>query len=218
VSEGAPASVPDWLRTTASYAWRLLVVAGVAFLCWLVFRQLKLIVIGVVVGYLETVALWPLVRWLQARRLPNALAAVIAVGVAITLLAAVFLLIIRSLVSEAGAMAAHTSAGGDQIRRWLEDTGAIGAETARQIFSSISDLLKEVAAFLGSGIVGTAAFLGQLVTIFFLAQFLAVYLLADWPTVWGWILGLRPADRRAAWTRPVVRAAGRSVRGSEPRR
>jgi hypothetical protein len=48
VSEGAPAPVPDWLSTTASYAWRMLVVAGVALLCWLFFQQLKLIVIGMV--------------------------------------------------------------------------------------------------------------------------------------------------------------------------
>jgi putative heme transporter len=210
VSEGARPPGPDWLSNTASYAWRMLVVAGVALLCWLFFQQLKLIVIGMVVGYLETVALWPIVRWLQARRLPKALAAVIAVAVAMFFLGAVFLLIIDSLVTEAGAIAAGTSAGGDQIKGWLEDIGAIGPETARQIFSSISDLLKEVAALLGSSIVGAAAFLGQLVTLFFLAQFLTVYLLSGWPTIWEWILGLRPAGRRAAWDE-AGRAGSRTV-------
>ena len=210
MDERAPQLVSGWLRITASYAWRILVVAGVAFLCWVLFRQLKLILIGIVVGYLESVVLWPVVRWLRARHVPAAIASIVSVALAILFLGTFFVLIVDSLVSDAGAIAGTASAGGEDLRRRLVDTASIDPGTATQIFSSISNLLKQVATFLGSGIVGAVAFIGQLVTIFFLAQFLAAYLLADWQTVWTWILDRRPAEQRVAWDE-AGRAANRTI-------
>jgi len=209
MSERRPVAVPDRLRIGAAYGWRLLVVAAVAGLLWLVFRQLKLIVVGVVLGYLESVALWPLVRWLRARRVPKAVAALIAVTAAVALLIGFFLLLLRTFVGEAADLASHAAAGGNELKRWLTTTGTLEPAAAERIFASITDLLKRLGSFLGSGIIGTVAFLGQLVTILFLAQFLAIYFLADWQTLWGWFLGLHDADRRDAWDR-----AGRAATGT----
>jgi hypothetical protein len=50
MDEGEPIAVPGWLRRAAADGWRLLVVAAAAFLLWLLFRQLKLIVVGIVLG------------------------------------------------------------------------------------------------------------------------------------------------------------------------
>ena len=47
-------------------------------------------------------------------------------------------------------------------------------------------------------------------TIFFLAQFLAVFFLADWETLWTWVLKLRPLERREAWDR-AGRAGTRTI-------
>lgn len=210
MSERRPAAVPDWLRFGAAYGWRLLVVTAIAALLWLVFRQLKLIVVGLVLGYLESVALWPLVRWLRARRVPQAFAALIAVLAAVALLIGFFVLLLRVFVGEAADLASHAAAGGDEIRRWLTTTGTLEPAAAERIFASITDLLKQLGSFLGSGIIGAIAFLGQLVTILFLAQFLAIYFLADWQTLWGWFLALHDPRRRDAWDR-AGRAATETV-------
>ena len=53
---------PEWLRSAASYGWRILVIVGVAAVTFFLFRQLKILVIGMILGYLESVALWPLAR------------------------------------------------------------------------------------------------------------------------------------------------------------
>jgi predicted PurR-regulated permease PerM len=106
---------------------------------------------------------------MRRRQVPKALAAILAVAIAVAILAGFLVLLLRTLVLEADTVASEAAAGGDEIRRWLTDTTALDEETAKRIFSSIAGLLKELASFLGSGIVGAVAFLGQLVTIFFLA-------------------------------------------------
>jgi predicted PurR-regulated permease PerM len=193
--------VPGWLRTSASYGWRILILFAIAAIAFLLFRQLKILIIGIILGYLESVALWPLVRWMRAHRINKVAAALIAVAVAVAILVLFFVLMIREFAGQASELASAAASGGDEIRRGLADISNMDPEAAQRVFSSISDLLKQLGSFLGSGILGALAFLGQVVTIFFLAQFLAIYFLADWETLWGWTLGHRPIERRSAWDR-----------------
>ena len=201
----APPTPPEWLRSAASYGWRILVIVGVAAVTFFLFRQLKILIIGMILGYLESVALWPLARGLRARRVPKALAAVLMVAVAIVVLVLFFVLLLRTFIGQASELASLASAGSAEIKDGLSNIGSLDPQIAQKIFASLGDLLKNLGEFLGSGIIGAVAFLGQVVTIFFLAQFLAVFFLADWETLWTWALKLRPAERREAWDR-----AGRS--------
>jgi predicted PurR-regulated permease PerM len=193
--------VPSWLRSAASYGWRILVLAAVTAIVFFLFRQLKILMIGIILGYLESVALWPLVRWMRAHRINKVAAALIATAVAVAVLVVFFLLMIRALVGQAAELASAAASGGEEIKRELVNISSMDPEAAERVFSSISDLLRQLGAVLGSGILGALAFLGQVVTIFFLAQFLAIYFLADWETLWGWTLAQRPPERRDAWDR-----------------
>ena len=193
--------VPGWLRTSASYGWRILILVALAAIAFFLFRQLKILIIGIILGYLESVALWPLVRWMRAHRVNKVAAALIAIAVAVAVLVLFFLLMIRAFAGQASELASEAAAGGDEIKDGLANITNMDPEAAQRVFSSIGDLLKQLGSVLGSGIIGALAFLGQVVTIFFLAQFLAIYFLADWETLWGWTLGLRPIERRDAWDR-----------------
>jgi predicted PurR-regulated permease PerM len=197
----APPTPPDWLRSAASYGWRILVIAGVAAVTFFLFRQLKILIIGMILGYLESVALWPLARGLRARRVPKALAAVLMVAVAIVVLVLFFVLMLKTFIGQASELASLASAGSAELKDGLSNIGSLDPQIAQKIFASLGDLLKNLGEFLGSGIIGAVAFLGQVVTIFFLAQFLAVFFLADWETLWTWALKLRPVERREAWDR-----------------
>jgi putative heme transporter len=194
-------NVPGWLRTSASYGWRLLVLVAVAAIAFYLFRQLKILIIGIILGYLESVALWPLVRWMRAHRINKVAAAIIAVAVAVVILVLFFLLMILAFANQAADLASAAVSGGEEIWNGLVDITNMDPDAAQRVFSSIGDLLKQLGSVLGSGILGALAFLGQVVTIFFLAQFLAIYFLADWETLWGWSLRHRPIERRDAWDR-----------------
>src|SRR5262245_35094506 len=103
--------VPGWLRTPASYGWRLLVLVAVAAIVFFLFRQLKILLIGIILGYLESVALWPLVRWMRAHRVNKVAAALIATAVAVAILVLFFVLMIRAFVGQAAELASEAASG-----------------------------------------------------------------------------------------------------------
>jgi predicted PurR-regulated permease PerM len=186
------------------------VIVGVAAVTFFLFRQLKILIIGVILGYLESVALWPLARGLRARRVPKALAAILMVALAVAVLTLFFVVMLRTFIGEAAELASLASQGSADLQDRLTNLGGLDPQIAEKIFASLGDLLKQLGEFLGSGIVGALAFLGQVVSIFFLAQFLAIFFLADWETLWNWVLKFRPPERREAWDR-AGRAGSRTI-------
>lgn len=69
VTTEADETVPLPLRITASYAWRLLIIAAaIGVFIWLV-MLLKLLVIPLMVGILITALLWPAFSWMLRRGL-----------------------------------------------------------------------------------------------------------------------------------------------------
>ena len=71
--------VPAWLDRQAAIAGRLLVLGlAIAAAIWLAL-QVRFISMAVVLGFAEVSLLWPAVKWLRARRVPQAIAAILCV-------------------------------------------------------------------------------------------------------------------------------------------
>jgi len=91
----ADAGIPRSINVAAAWAWRLILIAALIALAWVVVSYISQVSVPFLVGVLLTAALWPLKDWLVARGVHRALAAtlcllllaVIVVGI-ITLMGA----------------------------------------------------------------------------------------------------------------------------------
>src|SRR3982751_3005616 len=83
------AAMPGWYRTAGAASWRFLAIAGAVAVVVYALVHLRVIVIPIIVAVLASTLLLPLVSWLKRHRVPDGLAAALAMLVAALALAAV---------------------------------------------------------------------------------------------------------------------------------
>jgi predicted PurR-regulated permease PerM len=186
-------SVPSWLTTSASIAWRLLVVAGAILAAGYVLSQFLVIVVPLLVAALIAAAISPPVRWMTRRGVPPILATWIMIIVAAILIAVVGWLLVPRLAdgfSEVGASVAD--AYGD-VREWFVDTVGLDPSDVDETESRIVERLRSL---ISSGIAGGAALLVQVITAFFLTLVIAFFYIKDGPAIRDGILVMFPRGDR----------------------
>ena len=70
--------MPGWYRTAAAASWRFLAIAGAVSVVVYALVHLRVIVIPIIVAVLASTLLLPLVSWLKRHRVPDGLAAALA--------------------------------------------------------------------------------------------------------------------------------------------
>src|SRR5829696_5166125 len=83
------AVMPGWYVTAAAASWRFLAIAAAVVVVVYSLVHLRVIVLPIIVALLASTLLLPLVRWLKSRRVPDALAAGLAMLAAVLALAAI---------------------------------------------------------------------------------------------------------------------------------
>ncbi|MFB7462224.1 AI-2E family transporter [Streptomyces sp. NPDC056224] len=199
--------VSSFLRTAASYAWRLLVVGAAVYAVFAVLGRFHEITVALFLGLVTTALLAAPARWL-GRSLPRSLAvAVCLLGTAVLLLGGL------ALVGEAVAGESTTL-----VREFREGLGSIEKWLERPPFrlnpGALSDIESRTGAFLSSHrstVLSTAlSGAGQLVrvlAVLALAVFSAVLFLHGGDRQWSWFCAQLPAavrervavGGRAAW-------------------
>ena len=193
--------VPAWLERQAAIAGRLLVVGlAIAAVVWLALR-IQFISSAVVLGFAEVSVLWPLVRWLRARRVPQPIAAIVCV---IGFLA--FFVALMVFVADAAVGAF------EDIVAWLR-TGPFGVDS-EAVQNALDELQNSVGSFIGgvgSGVATGLSVVGNLLTVLLIATFFTVFALSSGDKLWAQFLGTLPEDRRRPATeafRAAMQAAG----------
>src|SRR5215203_4622982 len=80
-------ALPAWYRTAAAASWRFLAIAGAIAAVVYALVHLRVVVLPIIVALLASTLLLPIVRWLKNRRVPDALAAALAMLAAVLALA-----------------------------------------------------------------------------------------------------------------------------------
>jgi predicted PurR-regulated permease PerM len=185
------AAMPGWYRTAGAVSWRFLAIAGAAFAVVYALVHLRVIVIPIIVAVLASTLLLPIVTWLKRHRVPNALAAAVAMLGAVLALAAVATAVAPSLGSQFGDLRAQSEDGvrqaTDQLaqppfnlsKREIHDRVNRGLKTLRKNSGPL-------ARGLGSG----AVLLGEVLTGLIVAVLLCFFLLKDGAQMWAWVLRL----------------------------
>jgi predicted PurR-regulated permease PerM len=190
-------AVPRGLQTAASLSWRfLLVVAAVAVLAYLAAR-LRLVIVPVVIALLLATALYPAVRWLRRRGVPNGLAAFVVLVGAVGLIVSVFWLLAPPVVGEMSDVDQRTRGGIERIESWIVDSrlGVSEGQLNRAVDQAL-DELQERSGAIASGVLTGAYLVIEIVTVVVLSMFLLFFFLKDGERIWEWLVGLFPEQRR----------------------
>jgi putative heme transporter len=125
-ADARPVTVNPRVRWAAAYAWRLLLIAALAYgTLWLI-GELLLVVMPIAVALLLARALLGPTTWLERRGLPPALAALVTVlG---------FVLVISALIGTVGASVANEFDDlGPTLSQGIDDIESGWSRTARSI-------------------------------------------------------------------------------------
>jgi predicted PurR-regulated permease PerM len=205
------ADVPWGLDMAAGWAWRLLVIAGAAYLLiWLV-GYFAVATVPLAVALLVSALASPLVNLMDRVGIPRGVSALLVVIGGLVIVGALLTFASQQVAADAERLADQTVKGLGEIRAWLRD-GPLNASD-----SQINDYLQSAQQMIQertqngevvAQVTEVGSALGHIVAGFFIALFATYFFLADGRRIWGWTVRLAPraarermdSSGRVAWT------------------
>ncbi|MBB3600762.1 putative PurR-regulated permease PerM [Mycolicibacterium sp. BK556] len=203
-------SVEPFLRKSAAWCWRLLVVgAAILALMWVVVR-LEVILVPVALATMLAALLLPAVDWLDRRGAPRggAVALVILGGFAI--FGGIMTFVVSQFVSGLPGLVEQVTHSIDNLRKWLiEGPAHLSREQIDSAGTTAIKALRDNQEKLTTGALSTAATLTEIITGALLVFFTLIFLLHGGRNIYDFVTRIVPSH-----TRERVRDAGRAGFGS----
>jgi predicted PurR-regulated permease PerM len=172
------------------YAWAALGIAGVLVLGWLLAGLLYVVVVPLLLALFPAALLGPAVGWLHRHGLPRALATVIVVLVAATVVGGVVALVVPAFLTQLPALIESLTQAGTRLDDLVRSLGSVEERT------TVGDLIREGAlAFVGGVNAGLLAALNLLVGLLLVLVVLVCYL-SGGSRIVSTGLALLPSQRR----------------------
>ncbi len=189
--------VPAGVEIAASWAWRLLLIAGAGgLLIWLL-RYFSEITVPVAVAVLGTALTIGAVDWLVEHRIPRLLATLLVVLAMLAAFVGMLALVGQQLSTQVDDLKANVVEGISQVQDWAR-SGPLGLSDA-QLASWIDEAKSTISAADSSvlaRISSVGATITHLVAGFFIALFSAFFFLYEGDRIWSWIVALFPRAAR----------------------
>jgi len=188
--------VPDWLVNVAAVGWRVLAVAALLLVAWVVANILWLETAAIAVAGVIAAVLAPFVLRLRAGgRSRNAAAGIVWI-IAVLVGTGVVLLVGLFLFNEATTLAARVDTGLAALQQALAELrvpGSLGG-----LARSAHDIVAEATSQFTAQIVASA---GRVVAVLILAVFLLFFFLRDGDKAWVWLFQATSQAKRERVTR-----------------
>lgn len=211
-----PASLwTDSLGRAAVRCAQVLLVLVIAIAAIYTFVQLKLVVIPVLLALILASAVNPLVGWLS-RRMPRALATVIALLAGVLVLGGAITGIVLSVESQWQLLSDSVTAGIDQVVDFVNNGPIkISDEQIQDARTALTDFL--TSSSFGSGALAGVSAAVEIITGFVLGAFVLFFFAKDGPSIWAFLLKPLHARTHAKARRAggeAVNTLGGYVRGT----
>jgi predicted PurR-regulated permease PerM len=197
-NETAP---PPWLRTSAGWSWRLIVlVAGIALVFWAV-TQVLLVFVAVFLALVFTAVLNPLTD-LYSRAMPRALATAAALLSGVLVVGGLLTYVVVSVAGQWERLAGEFNTGIDQIVDLIENNPLsfdVDVDTRDQWIDDAADWIQENSQVLVGRAAESAGSIVEGVAVMVLAIFCTVFFLAAGSSIWRWFMAQVPARTRGRW-------------------
>ncbi|MFE1415477.1 AI-2E family transporter [Streptomyces sp. NPDC058746] len=188
--------VSPFLRTAASYAWRLLVVGAAVYAVFAVLGRFHEIAVALFLALVVTALLSSPTRGI-ARRVPRSIAVAFSLVGSAVLLLGVLTLVGEAVAGESATLAREFREGLDSIEEWLGrppfrmDPGALS-----NLQTKVGDYLATHRSALLSRAVSGAGQVVHVLTVIALAVFCSVLFLYGGDRQWAWFREQLPAPAR----------------------
>lgn len=189
---GRPPFVPPGLDRVAAWSWRLLVIGAALTVAGVVVWELRGLFVPVFVALMLATQLVPLSYWMQRHGAPTAVAVVVSLFVLLTIVALFTVVILGGLISQIDEVGAEVSGGADKVASFVADRdGPLDVEKgqAQKDTASIDEAIDKAGDVALKGIAGGISLFAQLIAGAILAVAFLIYMLADGPNVFRWIVG-----------------------------
>ncbi len=190
--------VPEWLVNLAELGWRVLAIAALLVVLWLVGSFLGTVTASIAVAIVVAAVFAPLVLRLRAGGRSRTAAAGIVWATAILVITGALLVLALAFVPYVAEAAAAIDAGLTEAQSWLADS-QLPAWVGAALQDAVSFARSEAGAAAG-GIVSAAA---SAVTVAILSTFLVFFFLRDGDKAWIWLFSAM-SDRK----RELITSAG----------
>jgi putative heme transporter len=192
---------PPWLRTSAGWSWRLiLVVAGIALVFWAV-TQVLLVFVAVFLALVFTAVLNPLTD-LYARAVPRPLATAAAILSGVLVVGGLLTYVVVSVAGSWERLAGEFNIGIDQIVSLIENSPLpvdVQLDTRDQWIDDAANWIQENAQTLVGQAAESAGSIVEGIAVLALAIFCTVFFLASGGAMWRWFMQQVPARTRDRW-------------------
>jgi predicted PurR-regulated permease PerM len=220
VAAPPPDAVPRWLRVSAGWAWRLLLLAGLLYVAGKVAALLYIVIVPFAAAILLTALLQPLTARLRRSGLGPLAATWCTLLLAFALIGGAVWLVTARVEAEYPALVTQVGHTSTQIQDWLASSPFhIRTGNLEKISDNLVNYLSqhrsavEGAALTGGRIV--AEMLAGIVLCFFISFFL----IKDGERIWSWLVSGLSAERgrranlagHAAWQAVVYYVRGTVV-------
>lgn len=203
-------AVDPFVRKTAEWAWRLLVIlAAIVALLWLL-NRLQMIAVPVALAVILTALLLPAVDWLDRRGAPRGGAVALILLTGFALFGGILSFVVSQFVSGLPGLTEQITRSIDNATGWLIDGPAhLSRDQIDRAGDAAVTALRDNQEKLTSGALSTAATITEIVTGALLMLFTLIFLLYGGRNIYAYLTRIVPAH-----TRDRVRDAGRAGFGS----
>jgi putative heme transporter len=180
---------------TGLYGWAVAGIALMGWILWQIASELSIVLIPLVLALFPAAVLAPLVGWLKARRIPPALATLIAMFGSFAVIGGIVTALAPSVAAQFDDIGESVSAGIESVERFLA-SGPFGLSPVR-----LDDLVDRARGLIGSMAAGGGLGSSALAAVVAVTETLAgvlfglvalFFYLKDGPRIAAWLKGLFP--------------------------
>lgn len=193
------AEVPYGLDLAAGWAWRILLIAGAAYLLMWLVGYFAVVTVPIAVALLISALAAPFVQGLIRIGVPRGLSALLVVIFGFAVVGALLTFAGNQVADGANDLADGAVEGLEEIRTWLQD-GPLNASDSQinDWIAAIQDAITERSrdGEVVSQVTEVGAALGHVLAGFFISLFATYFFLADGERIWSWLVRLAPRAAR----------------------
>ncbi|HEX5994064.1 MAG TPA: AI-2E family transporter [Jiangellales bacterium] len=204
--------VPAWLGRWAIIALCIIIIGTLVISLITLALRVRFISIAVLIGFAEVSLLWPLVKWMRARRVPQTIAAILCVVGFLSFFALLLLFVVVEVVRASPRIADEVVGAFEETMAWLRG-GPFGVDdaTVQDLLDQVQDIATGAISGIGSTIASGLGVVTNLITVVLIATFFAIFALASGDRLWAQFTGLLAPDHRLPATaafRSAMRTTG----------
>ncbi|MFX0574198.1 AI-2E family transporter [Nocardia nepalensis] len=203
-ARSAADSVHPFVRVSAEWSWRLLVMFAALIAISAVVQKLATVVIPLAIGLLAAALLAPLVDWMQRFGVPRSVGVFVALIGSLGLVAGIMTFVVEQFIEGVPQLSDEITHSIHKIQDWLiNGPPHLSDEQIRHAGDTIVNTIKDNQANLTNGALTTATVIGHMLTGAFLTLFILIFFLYGGDQIWHFVTRIVPTPHREK-----VRTAG----------